>query len=79
MRKPDGIVWTMTYTLNNNQIHILDFTPEDNDGYMFFDTLHRLESIEESTGRIAKSVQIDGTIYDVSNPAGIFSYKQPLA
>lgn len=76
----DGLVWTMTYTTNNESIFIQDFQPEDNDGYMFFDQLNKLENIsEEPTNRVAKTVTINSTVYTVANPQSVFSYRQPLA
>lgn len=72
-------VWTMTYTINENKINIIDFSNEDNDGYMFASKLNKLQSIEEVGERIAHKVTIDDVTYDVANPKHIFSYKQPLA
>lgn len=71
-------VWTLTYTVDSDtSVTILNFDKEDNDGYMFPDTLGRLDSIKEGENRIAESVIIDHKEYTVSNPQNVYTYKQP--
>ena len=77
--KLSDAIWTITYNINHdNTATIINFDREDNDGYMFFDSLDKLESITESEGRIAESITVNGVTYDVANKANIFTYKLPL-
>lgn len=74
-------VWTLTYIKHSdNTVEILDFTHEDNDGYMFRETLGKLDSILESDDgqRIALEVTINGESFRVRNQQHILTYKQPL-
>lgn len=71
-------VWTLTYTENKDgSVNILNFDSEDNDGYMFRETLGTLDFIKEEEGRVAVAVSIDGNEHVVSNPQHVFTYKQP--
>lgn len=70
--------WTMTYTINNNKITIIDFNNEDQEGYLMLPGIENLESITESDGRIAEIVRINGEDYEVDNKQNIFTYKLPL-
>lgn len=75
----NGVIWTMTYTQNNDgTLTILNFDKEDNDGYMFKEQLHVLQKIEELDGRIVDKVTIDGNEYNVRNKQNVYTYKQPL-
>jgi hypothetical protein len=74
-------VWTLTYTENQDgSITIQNFDREDNDGYMFRNSLGVLQQVNENndTDRIVESVQIDGVTYRVQNQQNVFTYKQPL-
>lgn len=73
-------VWTMTYEINKSgSLTILDFNPEDPDGYILPDTMiARLQSVSESEGRVAETVTIDNVVYDVENKQNIYTYRQPL-
>jgi hypothetical protein len=81
MRLTDA-VWTMTYTINadDGSLTIQNFDKEDNDGYMFAESLGVLNGLEELDGdvRIVDKVTIDGVTYDVRNKQNVFTYKQPL-
>ncbi len=78
MRLPDA-VWTLTYIENQDgTVTILNFDKEDNDGYMFADTLSVLQSIKESEGRIAEEVTIDNRVFPIQNKQNVYTYKQPL-
>jgi hypothetical protein len=73
-------VWTMTYTINDDDgsLTIQNFDREDNDGYMFAESLGVLNGLEEIDGRVVDRVTIDGVTYDVRNKQNVFTYKQPL-
>jgi hypothetical protein len=74
-------VWTLTYTNNiDGSITIQNFDNEDSDGYMFFEQLERLNSVNEdgTDQRIVESVTINGNVMDVKNKQNVYSYKQPL-
>ncbi len=72
-------VWTMTYTTHpDNTVTVLNFDKEDNDGYMFPETLGRLDRVVEDAERVAQSVIIDGNEHDIRNKQNVYTYKQPL-
>lgn len=74
-------VWTLTYTDHGDgSITVENFDKSDNDGYMFRESLGKLESIKElpETNRFADTATINGTEYFIRNKQNIYSYKQPL-
>jgi hypothetical protein len=74
-----GVVWTMTYIDHGDKtITIENFDKEDNDGYMFSQTLPVLQSIQETGDRVADKVTINGETFDVRNKQNVYTYKQPL-
>ena len=74
-----GVIWTLTYIDHNDgTITIDNFDKEDNDGYMFHQTLPVLQQIHETDGRIADKVTIEGTTFDVRNKENVYTYKKPL-
>lgn len=81
MRLPTGVVWTITYIENRDgTVFISNFDKEDNDGYMFANTLPVLQSVRERDpeSRIAEDITVDGVTYAISNPQNVYTYKQPL-
>ena len=74
----DGVVWTLTYTMNaDKSVNIHNFDNQDNDGYMFAESLQTLDEIKLEE-RVADKVVIDGETYEVRNKQDVFTYKQPL-
>ncbi len=72
-------VWTMTIIHNpNGTVTIEDFNNEDGDGYMFYDQLDKLQSIQEEGDRVVQSVTINGTVFDVQNKQNVYTYRQAL-
>lgn len=69
-------IWTLEYEDHNDgTITILNFDRGDG---MFAHQLPVLQSIQETDGRVADKVTINGTTYDVRNKQNVYSYKQPL-
>lgn len=67
-------VWTMTFRkVGPNQVEILAFNREDDDGYQFERMMPRLQ-VNEGAGRIVESIEICGQRFDVENQKHVFSY-----
>lgn len=72
-------IWTLTYTDNaDGTIDIQNFDNEDGDGYMFFETLDKLDNVIEIDDRVVDAVSINGQRFEVRNKENVFTYKKPL-
>lgn len=81
-------VWTLEYNhLPNGKIEVIKYSREDEEGYKKEKSLPRLSNVE-GDGRILTGVYLEpyepykywadkktATLYEVENPAFIFSYK----
>jgi hypothetical protein len=71
-------VWTLTYKENpDGTVSILNLDNQDNDGYMFRESLETLDEIKLE-GKTATHVVINGVTYEVENKQDVYTYKQPL-
>ena len=81
MRVSDSESWTLTYILKDDSVFVLEFSAEDNDGYVVPDQLNKLDAVVTNSDLdlTLTAVEINGQTHPVINQHNLYSYKQPLS